>query len=174
MFSGNSQQVQVRTHNDVVETKLDNVAKFDVLTDRDRVMYKDVKAGELLKVHRTTTPISVKIIESECILPTEEKFESSVHPLILMDFLMTSLLSTSIDCSTGAAWKYDKTLHVTPKIKDTPECQQWLNEQISRMEPHVLTLETSRSAIIDRHNKFKTDPDAIVHPRGYEDSFENK
>lgn len=174
MFSGNHQKVQVRTHNDVVDTKLDNVAKFDVLVDKDRLLYQNVGAGETIDIHRTATPVSVKVIESECILPTEEKFDSSVHPLVLLDVLMTSLLSTSIDSSTGAMWRYDETLHVTPKIKDTPECRKWLEEQVGKMDPHVLSKPITRGPLYDSENKFPTDPDAVVHPKGFENGFSKK
>ena len=149
MFSGNHQKVQVRTHNDVVDTKLDNVAKFDVLVDKDRLLYQNVGAGETIDIHRTSTPVSVKVIESECILPTEEKFDSSVHPLVLLDVLMTSLLSTSIDSSTGAMWRYDETLHVTPKSKDTPRSEKWIRTCSPNRLPAVrcMTAETNSQQI---------------------------
>ena len=141
---------------------------------KDRLLYQNVGAGETIDIHRTTTPVSVKVIESECILPTEEKFDSSVHPLVLLDVLMTSLLSTSIDSSTGAMWRYDETLHVTPKIKDTPECRKWLEEQVGKMDPNVLSKPITRGPLYDSGNKFPTDPDAVVHPKGFENGFSKK
>lgn len=174
IFTGNTQYVEVRTHNDIVDQKLDNVVKFDVISDRDRRKHKDMAAGEQFSVHRTGDPIAVKIIESECILPTEEKFDSSLHPAVILDVLMTSLLSTSIDSSTGALWQYDDTLYVTPKVKDTPECQKWLNEQVAKMDPNVLSSQTSKRPETDKQYLFDTESDSVVHPSGYERNFKKK
>lgn len=162
MFTGNRQDIEVRTYNEEVGTKLDNVVKFDVLADAYRVSYGDVVPGENISVHRTSQPIVVKVQESECILPTEEHFGASVHPAVFLDVLMTSLLSTSIDSSTGAAWRYDKTLQVTPKVKDTPECQAWLKEEVAKMDGS-----TKRTKRVGQ-SKFSYDKNTVVHPTGYE------
>jgi hypothetical protein len=172
MFTGNRQDVDVRTHNDTVGTKLDNVAQFNLVTDKNRVIFRDVKPGTKVNIRRTGTPVTVQIIESECILPTEEKFDSGVHGAVFLDVLATSPLSTSIDSSTGAAWSYDDTLHVTPKIKDTPECHEWLENEVSKMNANV-SGSFGTNIKYDTLNAIPVDPNAVKHKPGYEKQFAN-
>ena len=73
-------------------TKLDHVAKFQVLGDAYRVKYDNLSAGEIITVHRKGKPIVVRVKESDCILPSEEHFDAGVHPAVLLDVLATSLL----------------------------------------------------------------------------------
>ena len=170
MFTGTNQQVSVRTHNDQVGKKLDNVAKFTVLGDAYRVKYTDLEAGEIVTLHRKGKPVVVRVQESDCILPTEEHFEPGIHPAVLLDVLATSLLSTSIDSSTGALWRYDKTLHVTPKIKDTPQCQRWLKNVVAKMAEEKDRLPSERDSTTNLSG-YPYDENATLHPFGYEDQF---
>lgn len=170
IFTGTHQQIQVRTHNDVVDTKLDNVAKFTVIADKYRVKYNDLEAGEIVGVHRKGAPIVVRIEESACIMPSEEHFAPAIHPAVLLDVLATSLLSTSIDSSTGAAWRYDKTLHVTPRIKDTPECRKWLQEVVAKMPAEKTSVPSEKESIVN-HGGFPYDESAVRHQQGYELEF---
>ncbi len=128
IFSSNKQNVEIRTNNEVVGDKLDNEAKFTLISNKYRIKHEHLSAGQNVMVGRNRKPLVVRIEESECILPSEERFGTGVNPMVILDVLATSLLSTSIDSSTGALWRYDETLYVTPKIKDTPECQKWLEE----------------------------------------------
>ena len=173
IFTGNNQQVEVRTQNDEVGTKLDHVAKFQVLGDAYRVKYDNLSAGEIITVHRKGKPIVVRVKESDCILPSEEHFDAGVHPAVLLDVLATSLLSTSIDSSTGAAWRYDKRLYVTPRIKDTPECRRWLENEVKTMSE---TVESKPSEIDSTVNLggYAYREDAERHPVGYADQIEKK
>lgn len=172
MFTGNHQDLQVRTHSDIVDQRLDHVVTFNVISDRGHARHENVAPGETFSVHRTGVPVSVQIQESQCILPTEERFESGVHPAVTLDFLATSLLSTSIDSSTGALWKYDSTLVVTPKVKDTPECVKWLNDEVAKMDDHVITKRAQAVEQLDRNGKYPVDANAVLRPRGYAEQFE--
>lgn len=170
MFTGTNQEVSVRTHNDQVGSKLDHVAKFTVLGDAYRVKYTDLEAGEIVTLHRKGKPIVVQVQESDCILPTEEHFDAGIHPAVLLDVLATSLLSTSIDSSTGAFWRYDKTLYVTPKIKDTPQCKRWLEDTISKMAEGKDRVPSERDSALNLGG-YPYDKNATRHPYGYADQF---
>lgn len=170
MFTGVDQPVEVRTQNEEVGTRLDNVAKFTVIGDAYRVKYENIEAGEQVTLHRKNTPIVVKVEESQCILPSEEHFQAGIHPAVLLDVLATSPLSTSIDSSTGAAWKYDTTLNVTPKIKDTPQCRRWLEKKVAKMQEEKLSKVTEKQQQLNRGG-YAYDAKSVVHPRGYEDQF---
>ena len=167
MFTGINQKVQVRTYNPEVGTKLDNVAKFDIISDAYRVKHEDVEAGENVTVHRKSSPVVVQVKESSCIKPSEERFDGGMHPAVLLDFLATSPLSTSIDSSTGAAWRYDETLTVTPKIKDTPECRDWLKRQVSKMKETVDSKDTTKGSEVN-YGRFPYDKDSVIHPKDYQ------
>ena len=171
MFTGTNQQLEVRTQNDEVGTKLDNVVKFMVLGDAYRVKYDNLSAGEIITVHRKGAPVVVRIKESSCILPSEEHFKPGIHPAVLLDVLATSLLSTSIDSSTGAAWKYDKTLYVTPKIKDTPECRRWLENEVKNMEAEVESKPSEVDSVTNLAG-YAYNESAEKHEKGYEDKIE--
>lgn len=170
MFTTNRQNIEIRTKNDIVGERLDNVTQFEVITDANRVKYSNVKAGNKLNIHRKSAPIVVKVVESTCILPSEERFDSGVHPAVILDILATSMLSTSIDSSTGALWRYDETLTVTPKIKDTPECREWLNNEIAKMQEHKPN-EANPELVEERNYAgYMFDPNSELHPKGYTDS----
>lgn len=128
------------------------------------------------KARNATAKRGIKIVrvkESDCILPSEEHFDAGVHPAVLLDVLATSLLSTSIDSSTGAAWRYDKRLYVTPRIKDTPECRRWLENEVKTMSE---TVESKPSEIDSTVNPggYAYREDAERHPVGYADQIEKK
>lgn len=127
MFSGTHQDVKFNTNHYEVGAKLNSKTTLEVISDKNRVR-NEIKGGDIVSVHRTSKPIIVKVKESECILPSEESFDSGTNSLVILDVLMTSLLSTSIDSSTGALWEYDDSYTVTPKVKNTPECQEWLKK----------------------------------------------
>lgn len=165
MFTGTKQDIEVRTQNDVVGSKLDNIVKVDVIADAYRVKYGDVAPGEIIEIHRKGEPVAVQVKESKCILPSEERFDNSMHPAVLLDVLATSPLSTSIDSSTGAMWRYDKTMTVTPKVKDTPECQEWLKNEVSKMNEVISSKKLGTKLEINK-NKFPYDNNSVVHPYG--------
>ena len=166
MFTGIHQKVQVRTYHPEAGTKLDNVAKFDVISDGYRVKHEGIEAGENITVHRKSAPVVVRVVESACIKPSEERFEAGIHPAVIGDVVATSLLSTSIDSSTGAAWRYDETLTVTPRIKDTPECHEWLKKQVAQMNESVETKESAKASSVNQGG-FPYDKDSVLHPYGY-------
>lgn len=171
MFTGNHQDVRVKTQNDAVGTQLDHVAKFTVISDAYRVKHDTVHADQPILVHRKNAPIVVQVKESDCILPTEEHFDSGMHPAVVLDILATSPLSTSIDSSTGAAWRYDKTLYVTPKIKDTPACRRWLEDVKAKGEYLPRDLPAVREEV--NHAGYPYDTDAVKHKVGYEETFKS-
>ena len=170
IFTGMNQEVKVKTHNDAVGSQLDHVATFTVLSDAYRVKHDGLKAEQSIVVHRKNTPIEVQVKESECILPTQEHFNAGIHPAIMLDVLATSPLSTSIDSSTGAAWRYDKTLYVTPKIKDTPACRQWLESMKAKGEYQA----TGFNEVDQKVNQgsYAHNDKAPLHEVGYEQTFE--
>lgn len=170
MFTGTDQSVEVRTRHEEAGDKLDHVATFTVIGDAYRVKYQNVEAGEQVVLHRKNAPVVVRVEESRCIAPSEERFDAGIHPAVMLDVLATSPLSTSIDSSTGAAWRYDKTLYVAPKIKDTPECQAWLKEEVAKMEAKPESKMSDKYSELRKHG-FAYDPKSVIHPKGYEDQF---
>lgn len=123
IMSGSHQDVKVTSDDPALNSKLKLVAN----TDKNRVIKYPTANGEM-DLHRTNQAIEIKIEETECIQASSETFDSYVNGYVFMDFLMGSLLSTLVDSSTGAAWAYDETMIVHPKIKPTEDCQKWLKE----------------------------------------------
>ena len=173
MFTGTDQPVEVRTHHEEVGDKLDHVATVTVIGDAYRVKYQNVQAGEQVVLHRKNAPVVVRVEESRCIMSSEERYDAGIHPAVLLDVLATSPLSTSIDSSTGAAWRYDKTLYVAPQIKDTPECQQWLKEEVAKMQAAPESKKSDKFSELQRHG-FAYDQNSVIHPQGYEEQFKPK
>lgn len=173
MFTGNRQNLEIRTYNETVGTKLDNVAKFEVITDKNRVHADDVKAGEVMSVRRCSAPVVVRVKESECIMPTTERFAAGMHPAFMLNVVATSLLSSSIDSSTGAAWRYDETMFVTPKVKDTPECKDWLEKEIANTNSYVESKPyMSTSTRLGNSTTDAFDEISELHPKGYSDTYD--
>ncbi|WP_019002077.1 hypothetical protein [Succinimonas amylolytica] len=132
IFSGTSEYIRISSQ----EPALDGNVRAVALTDKGRAP-RTMVLGETIDVQRTMAPITVNIQESDCILPSTESIKSHMNPVALLDFLATSLLSTSIDSSTGALWKYGDVSLVNPKVRDTPECQEWLQElRVRYQESH--------------------------------------
>lgn len=123
IFSGAHQDVTVKSS----EPALNEHLKLVAITDKNRVKKYPVLDAEM-DVHRTALPFHISIEETECIRATTESYDSGVNPVVILDFLATSLLSSSIDSSTGAFWDYDDTVYVHPLVKDTPECNKWKEE----------------------------------------------
>ncbi|MEE3422191.1 MAG: hypothetical protein VZR11_05740 [Succinimonas sp.] len=123
IFSGTSDYIKISSQ----DPALDGNVKAVALTDKGRAP-RTMVLGETIDAQRNMSPIVVNIQESECILPSSEEIKPYMNPVALLDFLATSLLSTSIDSSTGALWKYGDVSLVNPKVRDTPECQKWLQD----------------------------------------------
>lgn len=127
IISGPSQEVEIRTMGQSNSKKLEESIKFNVISSRRQ--YENIYSGTKFAVHRSSSPVTVNVVESDCILPSTEYFKSTMNPVALLDIVFGSLLSTAFDSSIGGLWKYDDTLFVTPKVKDTPECKKWLAGQ---------------------------------------------
>lgn len=143
IVSGTHQDVKVTSADPALNSQLKLVAN----TDKNRVIKYPTAGGEM-DVHRTSKPIEIKIEESECIEASAETYNSNLNPFVILDVLATSLLSTSIDSSTGGAWAYDDTLVVHPKVKNTPDCQKWLadlQEKYKNEHPSVLTTDNANN-----------------------------
>lgn len=126
IVSSTHEDVRITTNNAEVGDKLNPVVNMKVTHDKG-TRIEEIHGNQTIKIKRNSDPYTVEIVESECILPsTIQSKPGYLNPAVFLDFLATSLLSTSIDCSTGAAWKYDEVMTVEPNIKDTPECKAWL------------------------------------------------
>ena len=123
IFSGPSEYIKIGSGDPALNGEVRAVA----LTDKGRAP-RTMVLGDTIDVQRTMAPITVNIQESDCILPSSETIKSGLNPVFLLDVLATSLLSSSIDSSTGAMWVYNDVNLVNPRVRDTPECQEWLKE----------------------------------------------
>ena len=61
--------------------------------------------------------------EDEAVKADTVIVKSKMDPWFLGDVVALSLLSSSIDCLSGAAWRYDDnvTINVKPKTESAPE-----------------------------------------------------
>ena len=76
-----------------------------------------------IPVNKSSKDIVVTIEEDESVKADTVIVKSKMDPWFLGDVVALSLLSSSIDCLSGAAWRYDDnvTINVTPKTEPTTE-----------------------------------------------------
>jgi hypothetical protein len=105
--------------------KIDSIPQGATVTTA--VQYGRGKKLALIKKHEEgVTPINVVItrkdgavlLEKEGYKPVRVPLKRGSNPWVLGDVLMTSLISTSIDTSTGAAMEYDPDEYVVELVPD--------------------------------------------------------
>jgi uncharacterized protein YceK len=116
IVSGTTQQIQIST----------NPTGANVYT-ASRVIDNKGAASIKNKVLAGVAPLAVTvsrkdgtiIVEKDGYLPVEVAMKSGMNPWVWGDIAMTSLLSTSIDTSTGAANEFDPGSYVVDLVPAT-------------------------------------------------------
>jgi hypothetical protein len=76
-----------------------------------------------IPVNKSYKDIVVTVEESETVQADTVVVESKLDPWFLGDVVALSLLSSSIDCLSGAAWRYDDNVTITIKEKTEAEVE---------------------------------------------------
>mgnify|MGYP000316308788 FL=1 len=79
----------------------------------------DTQLPRLVSVQKDSQDITIRVKEDKCHQETVTVVNSHVEPWFWGNILSGGVLGSTTDSSTGAMWKYDETVVVTPNKKNT-------------------------------------------------------
>ncbi len=100
---------------------------------KDGKVDKQVKSGEAFLVKMGAKPLSISVKDSMCIEGINSEVQAGLNGDVLLNMMwnLFSTFSTSTDATNGTTWRYFPADRViTTKVKNTPECQEWLKRAV--------------------------------------------